>query len=118
MDIRALQFPDHSFDVAIDKGTMDAMMTSSGSVWDPPQQVIDDCTQEVNEVARYVPPVPPSSPLLLSPYLTLYLQHRAHNLTLSSLGSSTTPSAHSSTSPSASLTSANGTSFETTRISR
>lgn len=52
MDIRALQFPDHSFDVAIDKGTMDAMMTSSGSVWDPPQQVIDDCTQEVNEVAR------------------------------------------------------------------
>jgi hypothetical protein len=52
MDVRKLDFPDQSFDVAIDKGTMDAMMTSSGSVWDPPQQVIDDCTQEVDEVVR------------------------------------------------------------------
>jgi len=57
---------------------MDAMMTAKGDVWvschypahiagkfgttassppvpqDPPQQVIDDCTKEVDEVVRYV----------------------------------------------------------------
>lgn len=33
MDVRDLQFPDGAFDVAIDKGTMDAMMTSKGDVW-------------------------------------------------------------------------------------
>jgi hypothetical protein len=49
MDVRHLEFEDHSFDVAIDKGTdtsmsvhviysthtgtMDAMMTSKGDVW-------------------------------------------------------------------------------------
>ncbi|KAA1469067.1 S-adenosyl-L-methionine-dependent methyltransferase [Dentipellis sp. KUC8613] len=52
MDIRALTFGDSTFDVAIDKGTMDAMMTAKGDVWDPPQQVIDDCTKEVDEVLR------------------------------------------------------------------
>ncbi|VDB99897.1 unnamed protein product [Peniophora sp. CBMAI 1063] len=52
MDIRDLKFDDNTFDVAIDKGTMDAMMTAKGDVWDPPQQVIDDCTKEVDEVVR------------------------------------------------------------------
>lgn len=52
MDIRNLEFEDDSFDVAIDKGTMDALMTTKGDVWDPPQQVIDDCTREVDEVLR------------------------------------------------------------------
>jgi len=52
MDIRKLHFANDSFDVAIDKGTMDAMMTAKGDVWDPPQQVIDDCTKEVDEVLR------------------------------------------------------------------
>jgi len=52
MDIRDLRFEDNSFDVAIDKGTMDAMMTAKGDVWDPPQQVIDDCSKEVDEVLR------------------------------------------------------------------
>lgn len=33
MDVRDLKFDDASFDVAIDKGTMDAMMTSKGDVW-------------------------------------------------------------------------------------
>jgi len=51
MDIRELKFDDNSFDVAIDKGTMDAMMTSK-DVWDPPEQVIDDCTKEVDETLR------------------------------------------------------------------
>ncbi|KAF8074922.1 S-adenosyl-L-methionine-dependent methyltransferase [Lyophyllum atratum] len=52
MDVRDLQFDDNSFDVAIDKGTMDAMMTSKGDVWDPPEQVIQDCTKEVDEALR------------------------------------------------------------------
>ncbi|KAH9973559.1 S-adenosyl-L-methionine-dependent methyltransferase [Lactifluus volemus] len=38
MDVRNLKFEDASFDVALTK--------------DPPQQVIDDCTKEVDEVLR------------------------------------------------------------------
>ncbi|KAF9480549.1 S-adenosyl-L-methionine-dependent methyltransferase [Pholiota conissans] len=52
MDVRDLKFEAETFDVAIDKGTMDAMMTAKGDVWDPPQQVIDDCTKEVEETLR------------------------------------------------------------------
>ncbi|KAJ2933118.1 hypothetical protein H1R20_g3950, partial [Candolleomyces eurysporus] len=52
MDVRDLKFDDASFDVAIDKGTMDAMMTAKADVWDPPQQVIDDCNKEVDETLR------------------------------------------------------------------
>ncbi|KAF8916176.1 hypothetical protein CPB85DRAFT_1374657 [Mucidula mucida] len=33
MDVRELSFDADSFDVAIDKGTMDAMMTAKGDVW-------------------------------------------------------------------------------------
>ncbi len=33
MDIRNLTFPNESFDMVIDKGTMDAMLTSKGDVW-------------------------------------------------------------------------------------
>ncbi|KIY68899.1 S-adenosyl-L-methionine-dependent methyltransferase [Cylindrobasidium torrendii FP15055 ss-10] len=56
MDVRALEFNDASFDVAIDKGTMDAMMTAKGDVWDPPAQVIADCTAEVSSVLRVLRP--------------------------------------------------------------
>ncbi|KAF8202378.1 hypothetical protein BJ912DRAFT_920746 [Pholiota molesta] len=52
MDVRDLAFENEAFDVAIDKGTMDAMMTAKGDVWDPPQQVIEDCTKEVDETLR------------------------------------------------------------------
>ncbi|KAF8328367.1 uncharacterized protein EI90DRAFT_3146144 [Cantharellus anzutake] len=52
MDIRALQFEDETFDVVIDKGTMDAMLAVKGSVWDPPQRAIDDCNKEVDEATR------------------------------------------------------------------
>lgn len=33
MDVRELKFESESFDVAIDKGTMDAMMTAKADVW-------------------------------------------------------------------------------------
>ncbi|KAF5355280.1 hypothetical protein D9758_006080 [Tetrapyrgos nigripes] len=52
MDVRDLKFEKGTFDVAIDKGTMDAMMTAKGDIWNPPQQVIDDCTKEASEVIR------------------------------------------------------------------
>ncbi|KAI8996436.1 S-adenosyl-L-methionine-dependent methyltransferase [Trametes punicea] len=52
MDIRDLRFPDDSFDVAIDKGTMDAMMTAKADVWDPPEEVVQNCNREVDEVLR------------------------------------------------------------------
>ncbi|KAF8310068.1 S-adenosyl-L-methionine-dependent methyltransferase [Clavulina sp. PMI_390] len=52
MDIRDLNFDDSTFDVALDKGTMDAMMTAKGSVWNPPAQVVEDCTKEIDEVIR------------------------------------------------------------------
>lgn len=33
MDIRDLKFQEGDFDVVLDKGTMDAMLTSKGDVW-------------------------------------------------------------------------------------
>ncbi len=47
---------DGSFDVAIDKGTMDALMCEKGDVWDPPQSMIDNVYKEVSEVARILDP--------------------------------------------------------------
>ena len=38
MDVRNLSFQADSFDVAIDKGTMDAMMTAKGDVWVCPKK--------------------------------------------------------------------------------
>ncbi|KAI0333851.1 S-adenosyl-L-methionine-dependent methyltransferase [Cubamyces sp. BRFM 1775] len=52
MDIRDLKFEDGTFDVAIDKGTMDAMMTAKADVWDPPEEVVQNCNREVDEVLR------------------------------------------------------------------
>lgn len=37
MDIRSLAFPDATFDVCIDKATLDAMLY--GSLWDPEPEV-------------------------------------------------------------------------------
>ncbi|KZT67367.1 S-adenosyl-L-methionine-dependent methyltransferase [Daedalea quercina L-15889] len=52
MDIRDLSLESGSFDVAVDKGTMDAMMTAKGDVWDPPEEVVQNCNREVDEVLR------------------------------------------------------------------
>ncbi len=76
MDVRNLSFDDATFDVAIDKGcvvygslqqftkdiwagTMDAMMTAKGDVWNPPGEVVNNCNQEVDEVLRYLPMILP-----------------------------------------------------------
>ena len=56
MDIRKLDFDDATFDCAIDKGTMDAMLCYVGSPWDPPQDVVDSCAGEIAEAARVLRP--------------------------------------------------------------
>ncbi|TRM60752.1 S-adenosyl-L-methionine-dependent methyltransferase [Schizophyllum amplum] len=56
MDIRELRFDDASFDVAIDKATMDAMLTYKGDPWNPPKSVVNDCMREVDEVVRVLRP--------------------------------------------------------------
>ncbi|KAF8586366.1 S-adenosyl-L-methionine-dependent methyltransferase [Ramaria rubella] len=56
MDVRSLTFESQSFDVVIDKGTMDAMMTAKGDVWNPSPQIIESCTKEISEVLRVLKP--------------------------------------------------------------
>ncbi|ESZ92329.1 hypothetical protein SBOR_7278 [Sclerotinia borealis F-4128] len=50
MDVRDLKLEDGEMDVAIDKGTLDAMI--HGSMWDPPQEVRENVGRYVDEVAR------------------------------------------------------------------
>jgi ubiquinone/menaquinone biosynthesis C-methylase UbiE len=52
MDIRDLKFEDQSFDIVIDKGTMDALMCDRGDVWDPSPELIKEVKAEVDEVTR------------------------------------------------------------------
>jgi len=48
MDVRHLDFEASTFVVAIDKGTLDAML--HGSLWDPPTDVRKNVAEYVNEV--------------------------------------------------------------------
>ena len=48
MDIRALTFPSCSFDICIDKATLDAMLY--GSLWDPEDEVRENVGRYVDEV--------------------------------------------------------------------
>ncbi|CAO3608709.1 unnamed protein product [Cunninghamella blakesleeana] len=52
MDIKDLKFDNESFDVIIDKGTMDALMCDKGDVWDPSEELIQEVKGEVDEVQR------------------------------------------------------------------
>ncbi|KAL7409911.1 S-adenosyl-L-methionine-dependent methyltransferase [Mrakia frigida] len=60
MDIRELSFEDGSFDVALDKATMDTMMQEKGDPWSPSEKVQADCNAEVSEVLRVLRPLPTS----------------------------------------------------------
>ncbi|KIV80596.1 hypothetical protein PV11_08087 [Exophiala sideris] len=54
-DVRDMPaIPDASVDVAVDKGTLDAMV--SGSPWDPPEQVKSNIRRYVDEVTRILKP--------------------------------------------------------------
>ncbi|KAG8932719.1 hypothetical protein FRC02_000683 [Tulasnella sp. 418] len=52
MDARDLRFNQDSFDVVIDKGTMDAMLAVKGDVWNPPEEAVQNCMKEVDEAIR------------------------------------------------------------------
>lgn len=54
MDIMAMTYPDASFDVVIDKGTMDAIMCEQGDQWTIPPEIAERCHKELAHVARYV----------------------------------------------------------------
>ncbi|CAD6440197.1 e348e4a1-4fd9-45a3-b1eb-fc42f559b4e1 [Sclerotinia trifoliorum] len=54
MDVRNMKLEDGEIDVAIDKGTLDAMI--HGSMWDPPQDVRENVGRYVDEVARVLKP--------------------------------------------------------------
>ncbi|TKA79859.1 hypothetical protein B0A49_01567 [Cryomyces minteri] len=54
MDVRKLAFEDGSYDVAIDKATLDAMLY--GSLWDPPDEVKANIKAYVDEIARVLRP--------------------------------------------------------------
>ena len=55
MDVRDMhEFGPECFDIAIDKGTMDAMF--HGSVWDPPDEVRDNLARYLGEVDRVLVP--------------------------------------------------------------
>ena len=49
MDVRAMSFPDQSFDICIDKCALDAMLR--GSMWDPPDEVKKNGATYVGEVS-------------------------------------------------------------------
>ncbi|KAI9660254.1 MAG: hypothetical protein M1831_003562 [Alyxoria varia] len=53
-DVRKLSLGDATIDIAIDKGTLDAMLY--GSQWDPPIDVQENVKKYVNEVARVLKP--------------------------------------------------------------
>lgn len=48
MDVRSMTFEDNSFDIAIDKGTLDAML--HGSLWDPEDEVKENTKAYIDEV--------------------------------------------------------------------
>ena len=53
MDVRhMMELKDEEFEVAIDKGTLDAMI--SGSPWDPPPEVRQNTSEYINEVGSYI----------------------------------------------------------------
>ena len=50
-----------SWDVIVDKGTMDALMAENGSVWSPSEQVLNNVAQEVDGCLLYTSPSPRDS---------------------------------------------------------
>ncbi|CAE6466761.1 unnamed protein product [Rhizoctonia solani] len=52
MDIRDLKFEAETFDILIDKGTMDAMLTGASDVWNPSPEIVENCEAEVSEALR------------------------------------------------------------------
>lgn len=63
MDMTDLQFPDHQFDLVLEKATLDSLLVDCSSPWDitsPSHQLVSRCLQEVKRV------LDPSSGVFLS----------------------------------------------------
>ncbi|KAK9469218.1 S-adenosyl-L-methionine-dependent methyltransferase [Lipomyces arxii] len=57
MDVRDMvAFADNTFDVAIDKGTLDALLSYTGSVWDIPVEIKESTAKYMDEVNRILKP--------------------------------------------------------------
>jgi len=56
MDIKDMSFGDSMFNVAIDKGTMDALLCEKGDVWDPEPELMAEIKKYVDEVYRVLKP--------------------------------------------------------------
>lgn len=57
MDFRSMsELGDSSFDVVLDKGSLDALWSDGGSQWDPSECVLADISAALNEVIRLLKP--------------------------------------------------------------
>lgn len=56
MDIRHLDFGDSSFNVAIDKGTLDALIVDEKDPWHPSESAVKDVERYISEVKRVLQP--------------------------------------------------------------
>ena len=52
MDVRDLKFDNESFDVIIDKGTMDCLLNDYGYTIDPSSDLAKDVRSEIDEIQR------------------------------------------------------------------
>ena len=57
MDMLDMKFDDNSFDIVIDKATMDALMVDEGDVWDPNQHTISDVDRMCAGISRIINPL-------------------------------------------------------------
>jgi ubiquinone/menaquinone biosynthesis C-methylase UbiE len=56
MDIMDLKYEDKSFDIVLDKGTMDAIMCEKGDVWNVSEELAAKVDNMLSEVARVLKP--------------------------------------------------------------
>lgn len=57
MDFRSMpELKDSTFDVVLDKGSLDALWSDGGSQWDPSESVLADINASLNEILRILKP--------------------------------------------------------------